>query len=230
MTQHFLNGVQIRAVFEQMRGKAVAQGVRRDVLVDLRLFLIVFDDLPEALAAHALTGDVDKQRLLRGRGDHFRADVGDVVVQHLKRLGIKRNDAHFAAALAADKAAGDADVVHVEPDQLADADAGGIQDLQHRLVAAALHIAALRLLQKQLHLFAGEDLRQLLLRLLDLDVRDGVGVDLVLAQGEYVQALERRKAARNGRRGLALIVQPGHVIRHRLLRGIEDLHTGAQQI
>ena len=61
VTQHFLNRPEIRSVLEQMRRKAVPQRVRRDLLVDVRFFLIVFDDLPESLTAHALAGDVYEQ-------------------------------------------------------------------------------------------------------------------------------------------------------------------------
>ena len=61
VAEHFLYRVYICAVLEQMCGKGVAQRVRGDILVDVRLFLLVFDDLPEALTAHTLTGDSDEQ-------------------------------------------------------------------------------------------------------------------------------------------------------------------------
>ena len=61
VAEQFLNGAQIRAVLQQVRCEAVAQCVRRDILVDVRLFLLEFDDLPEALTRHALAGDVDEQ-------------------------------------------------------------------------------------------------------------------------------------------------------------------------
>ena len=50
VAQHLLDGAQVRAVFQQVRRKAVAQGVRSYVLLDARLFLIGLDYLPEALA------------------------------------------------------------------------------------------------------------------------------------------------------------------------------------
>ena len=62
VAQHLLNGAQVGTVFEQMHGKRVAQRVRRDVLRDAGGLLIVLDDLPEALAAHALAVHVDEQR------------------------------------------------------------------------------------------------------------------------------------------------------------------------
>lgn len=49
VAEHLLDGAQISAVFKQMGRKAVAERVRRDILFDVRLFLIMLDDLPEAL-------------------------------------------------------------------------------------------------------------------------------------------------------------------------------------
>ena len=63
MAQHLLNGVQIRSIFQQMGSKGVAKGMGSDVLLDARLLLIIFDQLPEALTAHALAVHVDKERL-----------------------------------------------------------------------------------------------------------------------------------------------------------------------
>ena len=61
VAEHFLNGAEVRAVFEQVRRERVAQGVRRNVLFDLRLGLIGLYDILEALAGHALAADIDKK-------------------------------------------------------------------------------------------------------------------------------------------------------------------------
>ena len=61
VAQQLLQSIQIRAIFQKMHGEAVAQGVWRDLLFDMGGGLIVLQDLPEALAAHANTGDIDKQ-------------------------------------------------------------------------------------------------------------------------------------------------------------------------
>ena len=61
MTEHFLYRMDVRAVFEQVRGERVAQCVRRDVLLNARLLLVELDYLPEALTGHALTADIDKE-------------------------------------------------------------------------------------------------------------------------------------------------------------------------
>ena len=49
MTEHFLNGMDIRTVFQQMRRERMAQRMRCDCLFDAGLRLVVLDELPEAL-------------------------------------------------------------------------------------------------------------------------------------------------------------------------------------
>ena len=61
---HFLNGTEIRAIFQQVHRKAMAQGVGGDLLFDLRCLLVVLQYFPEALAAHPFTTDVDKECIL----------------------------------------------------------------------------------------------------------------------------------------------------------------------
>ena len=178
-----------------MRRKAVTQGMRRNILVDVRLFLIILDDLPEALTRHTFAGNIDKKRLLRRHSDHFRTDILHIIRHRLKRLGIQRNDANLAVSGAADKAAGQADIIVIEIDQLTDPNTGRVQQLQHGLVAVALHIRAFRLFEQKLDLLAAQDLRQLLFGLLQLDVMYGILVDLVLVDGEEIEAFERGQRA-----------------------------------
>ena len=50
--------------------------MRGDIGLDSGLLTVLFDQFPEALAAHAPAVHVDKQRLLVRPGDDARADVG----------------------------------------------------------------------------------------------------------------------------------------------------------
>lgn len=79
--------------------------------------------------------------------------------------GIQGDDPLLVPADALQHPAGEIQIVHVQRDQLADPDAGGIEQLQHGPVPAALGVGGLRLGQEQLHLPAGEDLGQLALHL-----------------------------------------------------------------
>ena len=159
MTQHLLNGAEVGAVFKQVDGKGVAQGVGRDVLLDAGLLLIVFDDLPESLTAHALAAHVHEQGIFLLIGNEPGADIPHIILQRLHCSRVQGHDALLLLAAAADKADRQIHIVDVKTDQLTDADTGGVQQLQHGVVAEALLVHAFRLFQKQLHLAVGEDLR-----------------------------------------------------------------------
>ena len=64
MSQHLLYRSQIRAVLHKMRGKAVAERMRRDIHFYAGFFCIILYQLPEALSAHGLAGHIYKERLL----------------------------------------------------------------------------------------------------------------------------------------------------------------------
>ena len=117
--------------------------------------------------------------MLRRIRQHLEPHVVDVGMKRLHSLRIKRNNPCLPAGLAANKAARDAYIVDIQVDELTDADAGRVQNLEHRLVAAALHIACARLLEQELDLFSGQDLRQLFFGLFDLDVMYRVLLDLI---------------------------------------------------
>ena len=64
MTKHLLNGMKVSAVFQQVCRKGVAQHMWCDILFDICLFLVVFDDFPKALAGHTLAIHIDEQSFL----------------------------------------------------------------------------------------------------------------------------------------------------------------------
>ena len=145
-------------------------------------------------------------------------------MQRLQRFRIDRDDARLLAAFAADEAAGQTDIVDVEADELADTDARGVQDLEHGLVAATLHLRDLRLLQQKLDLFAGQDLRQLFFCLVDLDV-----VDRVL-DGEYVQTLDGGQRTGDRRGGFSVGLHAVHVAGNHVLIGVQHIDAFGAQI
>ena len=108
--------------------------------------------------------------------------------------------------------------------------AGRVQNLEHRLVAAALHIARARLLEKELDLFSGQDLRQLLFRLIDLDVLYGVFLDLVDLDRKYVQAFDRSQRAGDRGGGLAACLHAAHVAGHDRLICIQNVDAFGAEI
>ena len=75
MAEHGLDRTQVSAVFQQVRGKRMPQGMRRDVAVDPRLPGAALDNLPETLACQPFperlrnTKADDIVRSRRGRAD-----------------------------------------------------------------------------------------------------------------------------------------------------------------
>ena len=172
----------------------------------------MLDDLPKALTAHALAVHVDEQRRLLGIGQQLRADVLDVIRKRLDRGGIERNDALLALALAADKAGGKAAVALVERDELAHADAGSVEQLEHRVIAVALGVHAPGLVEEQLDLLAGQDLREPALDLEGGDALGGIGLDLAALGKEGIKGLDGGQRARDRRGGLSLAAHPRDVV------------------
>ena len=79
MPQHFLNRVDIGAVFQQVCRKGMPKRMGRDIFVDFRLFLIVLNEFPKALPLHTLTADVDEQRLFIGHSDHLWTNKFEII-------------------------------------------------------------------------------------------------------------------------------------------------------
>ena len=133
----------------------------------------------------------------------------------MERLVVDRDGAFFGAfAQAADvgPAGVERDGVEVERDELGDAEAGGVEQLQHRLVAERLgRVAFRRLLQQLIDLLHGERLGQGLADAGRLQAFGRVGRD----DAFRVQVLEERLhggyLAGHGGLGVAPLLQLDNV-------------------
>ena len=125
-------------------------------------------------------------------------------------------------APAADEARGQIQVLHVQGDQLADPDAGGVEQLQHGMVPVALGVHALGLLQKQLHLFGGEDLRVFPFHPLGGDSLGRVVRHSAGGEQELIKRLDGGQKAGDGGGGFPLPLHPAHVLLNHL--GSGQLH------
>ena len=129
MSKHLLNGVQIRAIFQQMCCKAVAEGMWCNVFIDFCLFLIILDNLPESLARHSLAADIDKKRLFLVGCYHVGTDFVDLDTECVNGAGIQWNNALLPFAHTADKAAGQTHIRQIQRDELCYPNTGCIQQL-----------------------------------------------------------------------------------------------------
>ena len=78
-----LQRAKVSTVFKKMYCKAVTQRVGRDLLFDMRGSLIVLQDIPEALTAHANAADIDEQRFLLAVCNHAGTNITQICAQRL---------------------------------------------------------------------------------------------------------------------------------------------------
>src|SRR5690554_4251873 len=64
MAQHLLNGTEVGAIFQQMSGKGMAQGMRSNISLKASLTHIFFQYLPKPLPGQAAAVDVEEYSLL----------------------------------------------------------------------------------------------------------------------------------------------------------------------
>jgi hypothetical protein len=62
MSKHQLHGAEIRSPFKEMAGEGMADEMGSDSFSDSSPPSVGFDALPEILAAHRLSGSVDKEK------------------------------------------------------------------------------------------------------------------------------------------------------------------------
>ena len=89
-------------------------------------------------------------------------------------------------------------MLHIQVDEFTHPYPGGIEQLQHGMVPISLGIGTLRLLQKQLDLFAGQNLRELSLDLGGSHSAGRIGVDISLPIQIPKKGLERSHRPSNG--------------------------------
>ena len=125
---------------------------------------------------------------------------------------VKRDDPLLFSVGASDEPGREVQVLHVQCDQFADPDPGGVQQLQHGVIPEAFRVHTFRLFQKQLYLFGSENFRVFSLRLgSDNPLR---GADFYLSDGDHVavKGFDGSQKSGNGRGGFAPPLHPDHII------------------
>ena len=226
MAHQLLHVAQRRAAAQHVRGEGVAQRVRRHV-VDAGFAGVVLEHQPDALAGQPLAAAVDEERLLAAPPRHPRARLIEVGVERRDGGGVDR-DQPLAAALAHAAHRGalvvQLDRVQVERDELADAHAGRVEQLEHRLVALGFGgVLARGLLKQRVDLIDRQRVRQR-----PPDARRGhllgrVVLDHALRLEVGEEALHRGDFARHRRLGVLLVAQIGDVLEQFVLADAGDV-------
>ena len=185
----------------------------------------MLDELPEALTAHPLPAHVDKQGGLLRRFHQLRPDLSYVVAERPDRGVVQGDDSLPPLAFAVEHPGGQIQVVHIQGDELADPDSGGIEQLQHSPVPEALQVGTVRLLQKQFHFLAGEDLRQFALYLGGHHILGRIAVHDPQGNHAVIKGLDGGNRPGYGGGGLSLSGQAVHVELHILDRQFRQLQV-----
>jgi hypothetical protein len=145
-------------------------------------------------------------------------------------VGAEGDDA-FLLALAADmRASCDVEVVVVEADEFADADAGGVERLEHGAVAAAEHIGVAGCGEELLDLLDGDGLGQPLALARRADHGHGVGLGVGLAVGPLVEGPQGGDlAGHGGARRVVLLAEAGEEGADEVRVGLADVLSGGER-
>ena len=164
-----LQRFEICTVLEHMHRERSPDDIRSQLLVYACLDPVFLEDLPQPLSRDALSAVIYKEcRFVSIVFYEFFPAVVYVVLECGSRRSSQRHDPWAALfAVAGDEAHPEVDVVHVRLYQLADSDAGRVEDLEYRPVSDPLH-RIVRYSQKPVYLlylqiveFFSFDLRRL---------------------------------------------------------------------
>lgn len=136
MAEHHLDRTQVGTARQQMGGKGMAQHVGTDPVPGSSLDGDAGDDLPEPVAGHGAAPVVQEQK---GAGfflDQLRPSLVKVVFDTFPGRLAKGHQPFFVAlAQHPQMTAGHVAGLHRQADQFRDPQAGGIQEMQHGIVA-----------------------------------------------------------------------------------------------
>ncbi|OPZ58380.1 MAG: hypothetical protein BWY87_01480 [Deltaproteobacteria bacterium ADurb.Bin510] len=171
------------------------EGVGRERLEDAGLERVVLDQIPEVLAAHRFAQLGEEDCLTRASGQ-ARPDLLQIAPQPVPG-SLSQGHQAFLVALAARQQIAQFEVQIPEPEahQLADAQAAGVEHLEHGLVAQAQRRDGVGRLEQTLDLLAAQHGRQVGRALGCNQLARGVRLDQALVQQEAVEVLDGREPA-----------------------------------
>jgi hypothetical protein len=193
VSQHFLHAAQIRASFEQMRGERVAQEVRVHAL---RIEACLLRQLPkdeEGSGARQRTSLRVQEELRPVSAVQIGTSAREVPAEGLDAFPPERDDPLLVALPdAPNEAAVEIDPAPLEPDGLADAQAGSVENLDERAVSQGTRCGAVGGIDQALHLHRGEGSREARTAAWQIDVGGGI----VAARSEEDEVAVERSGGR----------------------------------
>src|SRR5882724_1253442 len=133
VTQQHLHDAQVSAVIEQMRSKRVPECMWRKLFGDPGLTRVALDDVPERLARHAITASRGEQIVSLTLEQNLAARAVGKLSQPAHRF-LTQGNQPLAVSLAeyANDTLVDVDLPMAQVDELRNAQARSVQNLEHR--------------------------------------------------------------------------------------------------
>ena len=161
MAEHQLDRAQVGAAIEQMGGKGVPQNVRAHRARQPGAADVLLQDLPEADSTEGPATGVHEQPRRRSSLQQFPAGAGTIALNPVGRLLADGHQALLAPlADACEVLLREVQVDQPDGDQLADAEAGCIQQFDHRAIAEAERRRDVGLRDQPIDFFERKELRQ----------------------------------------------------------------------
>jgi hypothetical protein len=153
VAEHLLDAAQVGPAFEEVRRERVAEQVRVDALgLESGAFREASEDQERTRARQSASLGVEEE-LRTVSSVEVRAAVRQVAAQRVRGVTSDRDDPLLAAlAGAGDEAALEVDIRLAEPDGLADAQAGAVQQLDERAIPQRARRRSRRRLDQPLRL------------------------------------------------------------------------------
>ncbi len=203
VAEEFLDAAEIGAGVEHVSGEGVAELVGADVDGDAGVAEVFLEEFADADAGEACAALGDEE------GSGLDAGLGAVALDGLEGRRADGDDALFAAlAENADGLREGIDVGDVEADELREAEAAGVEELEDRGVAGGGPGGSLffkgsleRGFEEFLDLGDGEDERELAFELGKLDFLEGVAGEAMALGEPLVEGAERGEMKADGGEG-----------------------------
>ena len=210
VAEHLLHAPEVGAALEQVGGEGVAEEVRVDTLgVEPGLRREASDDQERTCAGERSALGVEEE-LRAVPAVEVRPPAGQVPPQRLDRLGPERDDALLVAlADAAHEALLEVDAAALEPDGLADPEAGAVEQLDQRPVAETPRGRPVRRLDQALNLAERKRTRESLAAPREVDLGRRVVVPKTQCHEVAVERACRGRPAGDRARRLAAGSQVG---------------------
>jgi len=136
VAEHFLDGAEVGPALEQVGGKGMAEGMRRDGLLDAGSVDVASEDFPGTHARERLATSIQEEDALPLPFLEFRALLADVGRNGRDRGSADGHEALLAAfAENTDQLLLENEVAHAERDPFGDTKTGAIGQLEHRAIA-----------------------------------------------------------------------------------------------